>query len=219
MTRYKKQDPEITRRKFINVAMGTGAGVGVLSLVSALGSAKPAFRLTAEKAPPLEGDVLVHADASKYGQPIKPSELSDIAIVAYPMGKTKEGTPVIRSGEPNNQIGVYKFEPAQLKAPTKIEDTDNGIVAYSNTCTHAGCFPISVQGSAIVNCPCHSGQYEPREGCRVLGGPPPKPMPQLGVKVQGDQLVLTSSFLTSPYGYKSDEEWEAYLKQAEELLA
>ncbi len=76
-----------------------------------------------------------------------------------------------------------------------------------------------MQGSAIVNCPCHSGQYEPREGCRVLGGPPPKPMPQLGVKVQGDQLVLTSSFLTSPYGYKSDEEWEAYLKQAEELLA
>ncbi|UBV42796.1 ubiquinol-cytochrome c reductase iron-sulfur subunit [Deinococcus taeanensis] len=219
MTRYKKQDPELTRRKFINVAMGTGAAVGTLSLVSALGIAKPVFRLTADKAPPLKGDVLVHADAAKYGQPVKPSELSELAVIAYPMGRNKDGSTVIRAGEPNNQVGVYKFEPSALQAPTKIDATDNGIVVYSNTCTHAGCFPKSVNNQFIVNCPCHSGQYEPRQGCKVIGGPPPKPMPQLGVKVEGEQLVLTSSFLTSPYGYKNDEEWEAYLKQAEELLA
>ena len=46
MTRYKKQDPEIKRCKFINAAMGTSAVVGVLILVSALGSSKPVFRLT-----------------------------------------------------------------------------------------------------------------------------------------------------------------------------
>lgn len=39
MTRYKRKDPEITRRKFINVAVGTTAAVGGVSFLSALGTA------------------------------------------------------------------------------------------------------------------------------------------------------------------------------------
>ncbi|MXV21256.1 ubiquinol-cytochrome c reductase iron-sulfur subunit [Deinococcus xianganensis] len=229
MTRYKKQDPEITRRKFINVAMGTGAGVGVLSLVSALGSAKPAFRLTPEKAPPIKGDILVHASADKEGQPVRVSELSEQGVSAWPMGKDKEGNNVIRKGEPNNQLAVYRFERDRFKVP---EDgghahvvlqldgiTDQGVVAYSNKCTHAGCaVPNDPNDATRLFCPCHSGEYDLLQGCKVVGGPPPRSMPQLPIKLENDQLVVTETFVTAPYGFLNEADWESYLEQVKEII-
>ena len=94
MTRYKKQDPELTRRKFINAALGGTAAVGTISLISTLGAAKPAFRLTPALAPPLAGDILVHADPSRYGKAVKVADLSEQLVRAWPQGKDKNGSPV-----------------------------------------------------------------------------------------------------------------------------
>ncbi|GGL04006.1 Rieske 2Fe-2S domain-containing protein [Deinococcus radiotolerans] len=221
MTRYKKQDPEITRRKFINAAMGTSAGVGVLSLVSALGSAKPVFRLTADVAPPMKGDVLVHAEGPNQGQIVKASELSDKLIRAYPKGSNPKGGEVIRDKDPTNILAVYKFAPGTLKDPTKLDATVDGqIVVYGDRCMHAGCnVGDDPKGGGQMFCPCHSGQYDATQGCRVTGGPPPAPLPQLPIKQEGDQLVVTGFFLSRPYGFNKEEDWEDYIKKVEEAMA
>ncbi|WP_291430152.1 ubiquinol-cytochrome c reductase iron-sulfur subunit [Deinococcus sp.] len=220
MTRYKKQDPEITRRKFINVAMGTTAAVGTVSLVSALGTANPVFRLTPDKAPPVKGDVLVHASESKEGQIIKVSDLSDQLVRAWPMGKDKDGNNVIRKGEPNNILALYRFPKGQLVEPTKLDATVNGeIVAYSDICTHAGCSVADSDQGDGMKCPCHSGQYDPKRGCKVIGGPPPRPLAQLPIKLEGDQLVVADFFASMPYPFLSETEWEKFKKEVEEQLA
>ncbi|GGR69002.1 cytochrome Complex iron-sulfur subunit [Deinococcus seoulensis] len=220
MTRYKKQDPEITRRKFINVAMGTTAAVGTVSLVSALGTANPIFRLTPDKAPPVKGDVLVHASESKEGQPIKVSDLSDQLVRAWPMGKDKDGNNVIRKGDPNNILALYRFPKGQLVEPTKLDATVDGeIVAYSDICTHAGCSVSDSDQGDGMKCPCHSGQYDPKRGCKVTGGPPPRPLAQLPIKLEGEQLVVADFFATMPYPFLSETEWEKFKKEVEEQLA
>ncbi|GHG36485.1 cytochrome complex iron-sulfur subunit [Deinococcus indicus] len=229
MTRYKKQDPEITRRKFINAALGAGAAVGTVSLVTTLGAAKPAFRLTPDKAPPQPGDILVHADASKEGQPIKMSELSEQGVSAWPMGKDKDGNNVIRKAEPNNQLAVFRFEKDRFKAPEEGGHahvvleldgiTDQGVVVYSSICTHAGCpVPNDPNDATKLFCGCHSGQYDLLQGCKVIGGPPPRSMPQVPVEMKGDQLVLKDTFVTAPFGFLNEADWETYLEQVKEIL-
>ncbi|GBF05992.1 rieske region [Deinococcus aerius] len=217
MTRYKRQDPEITRRKFINVAMGTTAAVGGVSLLSTLGAANPVFRLTANKMPPQAGDILVHAQESKEGQPIRIADLGPQLVRAWPQGKDENGDPVIRKGDPNNILALYRFPKGQLVAPTNLDATIDGeTVAYSDICTHAGC---SVGDSDInageMKCPCHSGQYDPKRGCIVIGGPPPRPLAQLPIKLEGDNLVVTGFFLTYPYPYTNENEWESIKKEVE----
>lgn len=220
MTRYRRQDPEITRRRFINAAMGTTATVGIVSLVGVLGTANPVFRLTRDKMPPVEGDILVHASASKEGQPITISELSDQLVRAWPMGKDAEGNNLIRKADPNNVLAVYRFAAGELQEPTQLDATVDGqIVAYSDICTHAGCsVSDDDQTEGQMKCPCHSGQYDPKRGCVVVGGPPPRPLAQLPIRQQGDNLVVAGFFLENPYPF-TEAEWEARKEAVEAQLA
>ena len=221
MTRYKRQDPEITRRKFINVAMGTTAAVGGVSLISTLGAANPVFRLTRNKMPPLKGDILVHAQESKEGQPIRVSELSIQLVRAWPMGKDENGENVIRKGDPNNVIALYRFPRGEIIQPTNLEATIDGeIVAYSDICTHAGCsVSDSDRAAGEMRCPCHSGMYDPKRGAVVIGGPPPKPLAQLPIRLEGENLVVSDFFLTPPYPYHTDEAgWESLKEEVEAQL-
>lgn len=220
MTRYRRQDPEITRRRFINAAMGTTATVGIVSLVGVLGTANPVFRLTRDKMPPVEGDILVHASASKEGQPITIGELSDQLVRAWPMGKDAEGNNLIRKADPNNVLAVYRFAAGELQEPTQLDATVDGqIVAYSDICTHAGCsVSDDDQTEGQMKCPCHSGQYDPKRGCVVVGGPPPRPLAQLPIRQQGDNLVVAGFFLENPYPF-TEAEWEARKEAVEAQLA
>ncbi|MFC6618664.1 hypothetical protein [Deinococcus radiophilus] len=109
MTRYKIKDPELTRRRFINMAMGATATVGTVSLLGTLGGAHPVFRLTEDKKPPMEGDILVHADPAKEGTPITMAELSETQVTAWPMGTDADGNQIIRKGEPNNLLALYRY--------------------------------------------------------------------------------------------------------------
>ncbi|RJF72066.1 ubiquinol-cytochrome c reductase iron-sulfur subunit [Deinococcus cavernae] len=221
MTRYKKNDPEITRRKFINTAVGASAAVGGLALVSTLGGANPVFRLTRDKMPPVPGDVLIHAEGAKSGQPVTAADLSEKLTRAWPQGKDKEGNPLVRNGDPNNILAVYKFPPGQLVAPTNLESTIDGqIVAYSDICTHAGCsVSDDDQKAGQMKCPCHSGQYDPKQGCKVVGGPPPRALAQLPLKMDADKIVVGDYFLTMPYPFLHEEEWEARKKAVEDALS
>ena len=62
--------------------------------------------------------------------------------------------------------------------------------AFAVNCTHLGC-PVSWQPEAqLFLCPCHGGVYY-ADG-RVAGGPPPRPLSQYQVRVQGGKVqVLT----------------------------
>ncbi len=62
--------------------------------------------------------------------------------------------------------------------------------AFSAICTHAGC-AVEFTGSSLY-CPCHAGYFSPADGS-VQGGPPPAPLAEYGVVVQGGSLYVSQN--------------------------
>ncbi|WP_254767406.1 Rieske (2Fe-2S) protein [Salinilacihabitans rarus] len=78
---------------------------------------------------------------------------------------------------------------------TALEHTVSGYAAFSKVCTHMGCMVSEVNGARLV-CPCHIGEFDPRDGAAVVGGPPPRPLPQLPITLSSDgYLIATGDFL------------------------
>ena len=69
-----------------------------------------------------------------------------------------------------------------------INVPDKGYVAVSRVCTHLGCLvQYDKKGKRLI-CPCHAGVFD-LEG-KVLSGPPPKPLENIPLKVEGGNLVI-----------------------------
>jgi nitrite reductase/ring-hydroxylating ferredoxin subunit len=60
-------------------------------------------------------------------------------------------------------------------------------VAYSQKCTHLACPVYYEEKSQQLECPCHEGAFDLKTGA-VLGGPPPRPLPKIELKVEGTAL-------------------------------
>ncbi|MFB6165329.1 MAG: ubiquinol-cytochrome c reductase iron-sulfur subunit [Haloarculaceae archaeon] len=153
----------------------------------------------------LAGQTLVFAkshegpDGSTHskGDPITPDALGKPDdTMAFPKDHT---------GKDHYLINLHKLEADKLADPTKTDWTDQGLVAYSAICTHLGCAVNWHPGADGVghpfdHCPCHGGEYDPYKGAKVISGPPPRPTPQIGVKVNGDNHVQLTSDFEGPVG-------------------
>jgi cytochrome b6-f complex iron-sulfur subunit len=69
-----------------------------------------------------------------------------------------------------------------------INTRGHGFLAFSRVCTHLGCLVRYDQERQVFICPCHAGTFD-LEG-KVISGPPPKPLPQFSVRVEGNNLVI-----------------------------
>ena len=63
-----------------------------------------------------------------------------------------------------------------------------GLIALSRVCTHLGCLVHYDRENKQLLCPCHAGTFD-LEG-NVLSGPPPKPLPVLPLRVDGENIVI-----------------------------
>lgn len=192
------------RRLFLKAAVGTGIGISLVSAFYVGASLRPKKEVTPEKEPLKPGDILVFAQGGKEGIPIKPEALKvgDPMVLAYPMDpKTK----VIKSGEAKNTVLLARYAPETLD-PEVAKYAAEGIVAYSAVCTHLGCIIsqwVAEKGAAL--CPCHGGTYDLAHGARVIAGPPPRPVPQLPLKVESGVLVAAGEF-RGPVGVQAAKE-------------
>lgn len=189
------------RRLFLKAAIGTGIGVSLVSAFYVGASLKPKVVVTPDKEPLKPGDILVFAQGGGQGQPIRPEDLKpgDPFVLAYPMDPK---TQVVKSGEAKNTVLVARYRPEELSPETAAHAVD-GIVAYSAVCTHLGCIVsqwVADRGAGL--CPCHGGMYDLKAGARVIAGPPPRPVPQLPLKVEGGVLVAAGEFL-GPVGVQA----------------
>ena len=60
--------------------------------------------------------------------------------------------------------------------------------AFTNVCTHQQCLVTDVSDGTI-NCPCHGSRFSIEDGS-VAGGPAPAPLGEVGVTLEGDQVVV-----------------------------
>ena len=69
-----------------------------------------------------------------------------------------------------------------------INRPDKGYVALSRVCTHLGCLVDYQKDKNRFLCPCHAGTYD--LSGNVTSGPPPKPLQQFPLKVEGDSIII-----------------------------
>jgi rieske iron-sulfur protein len=146
---------------------------------------------------PQVGDRFVFADGARRGQGIAPADLvaGKPPIMVYPVDPASR---TVRDGSRLNQILLVRLGPDELDADTRARSAD-GVVAYSGVCTHAGCDVTLWQAETRrFRCPCHESEFDPRDGGRVVGGPAPRRLPRLPLKVVDDAIVVGGGFTSRP---------------------
>lgn len=66
--------------------------------------------------------------------------------------------------------------------------TKESLRAFSLVCTHLGCLVEWQRDKKEFYCPCHDGRFD--EFGDVLAGPPPIPLEQFPVQVEGDTVTV-----------------------------
>jgi Rieske Fe-S protein len=145
-----------------------------------------------------EGDVFV---AINGGSPtvLQPQDVpvGGPPVFAWPM---EPATKVVRNGSRLNKVLLLRLEPATLAGATRDHAAD-GVVAYTAICPHTGCDVTGWLGEQqFLECPCHSSQYNPREGGTVMAGPAPRALPALPLKIADGKLMVAKPF-TSRVGF------------------
>jgi rieske iron-sulfur protein len=100
----------------------------------------------------------------------------------------------VRNASRLNLVVLARFDPAALTEETRARAAE-GVVAYSATCTHQGC-PVNMWSKdrkALV-CSCHGSLFDPLNSAEVIGGPAPRALPSLALKVKDGVIIVASSF-------------------------
>jgi cytochrome b6-f complex iron-sulfur subunit len=69
-----------------------------------------------------------------------------------------------------------------------IHTADGDYVALSATCTHLGCIVFWNEQRQVIACPCHEAYFNTNGA--VISGPPPAPLAEYRVQVDGDQIYV-----------------------------
>jgi ubiquinol-cytochrome c reductase iron-sulfur subunit len=96
---------------------------------------------------------------------------------------------------------LVKLRPEDLEAPTVMNWTVNGTVAYSKICTHVGC-PAALyeQTTHHILCPCHQSTFDAARGAKVIFGPAARPLPQLPITTNAEGYLVAQSDFHEPVG-------------------
>jgi rieske iron-sulfur protein len=187
----------ISRRRFtlgMMIASLAGGFGSLLALLKVLAPEKQGGGYATTIQP---GDVLVYAQGGSTGASIMASSMkAGDAVLAYPSDK---------SSNPANLVQLIRLDEKAFKPPTDLSLTDKGFAAYSAICTHLGCTVSWVANAespdaSFTECYCHNSIFNPAEGAKVMGGPAPIPLSQIGVKVKEDGTLAFTSDFNGPIG-------------------
>ena len=64
-----------------------------------------------------------------------------------------------------------------------------GLVAYSAVCTHFACIVDYNTSTREIECPCHEGYFNSKDGS-VISGPPPSPLESIPVYVEDGTIYI-----------------------------
>jgi menaquinol-cytochrome c reductase iron-sulfur subunit len=74
-----------------------------------------------------------------------------------------------------------------LRSVWVYTNDDEHFIVYNGRCTHLGCGYGYDKDAKLFRCPCHLGMFDVATG-KVLGGPPPRPLDRLEVRIEDGTL-------------------------------
>ncbi len=120
-----------------------------------------------------------------------------VGFILYPLGKFLKQPPAAggnvkrtlaaKVGEvPNDSGKIFRFG----NDPGIIFRTPGGeLKAFTAVCTHLSCTVQYVPVESYILCACHNGKYDLNG--QVISGPPPRPLEEYQVDIQGDDIMVT----------------------------
>jgi cytochrome b6-f complex iron-sulfur subunit len=76
---------------------------------------------------------------------------------------------------------------------------EDGLMAFYWKCTHLGCTVPWAQAENRFHCPCHGSIFD-RHGL-VTGGPAPRPLDIMEIKLQGDNVIVNTGKIIQRTGF------------------
>ena len=90
------------------------------------------------------------------------------------------------SVEANSAVSYTSAETGQPEVLVRL--ADGRFVAYSAVCTHQGCTVAYKPDTRKLACPCHGGTFDPAQRAEVVAGPPPRPLPAVGIEERNGKI-------------------------------
>lgn len=187
---FEEGAEDIERRRFLRrlLAVATGAlGLAALFPIRSFGSA-PGSDL--EHTQWAEGVRLITEGGSTVG--VHELEIGGF-ITVFP-----ENDP----GSADGQAVLIRVSPHELElSEERMGWTQDGCVAYSKICTHAGC-PVGLyeRETHELFCPCHQSIFDVLHGAAPTAGPATRSLPQLPLSVDDEGNLVAQGDFPEPVG-------------------
>lgn len=185
----------VGRRPALLWMFGGAVGAMALAVISPILSLGPSITSSRRSTSWVAGRRLVGSD----GAPIAAESVRfDELVTVFPEGH--------RNAD-DSQVVLLRLPPDELSDATLDGGAVDGWVAYSKICTHLGCsvglFGIDDREPQTLRqlvCPCHQSIFDPTHGAEPVGGPAPRPLPQLPLGVDDDGFLIALGDFPIPVG-------------------
>jgi nitrite reductase/ring-hydroxylating ferredoxin subunit len=114
-------------------------------------------------------------------------------IAAQNWWRRRRGASDIRRIAALDQLAVGGVLPFTYPGPQDdcvLVRTPDGLVAYSQKCTHLSCAVRPRVDEGVIHCPCHEGYFDLRTG-RPVAGPPRRPLTVVHLDVRAGGIYAT----------------------------
>lgn len=108
---------------------------------------------------------------------MRPPKQGDVEVSSVKAGKLSE------IEKESGQIVRFGNQPVIL-----IRTAAGDLRAFSATCTHLDCTVQFRKDMGVIWCACHNGKFDLNG--RNIAGPPPRPLDEFRVLVQGDDVFI-----------------------------
>jgi rieske iron-sulfur protein len=182
----RQEAPPLSRRSVLKAALSLGLTISFLGQ-------EAGAQQDVKKVRPQVGDVFVFAAGDRQGQAIALQDvpLGGPPVTVYPMEPQSK---TIRDGSRLNQVLLIRLASEELSDQTRTAAAE-GIIAYSAVCTHTGCNVAGWKADTKqLVCPCHASTFDPKDRARVVGGPAPKALAVLPLRLTDGQLTVAAPF-------------------------
>lgn len=110
-------------------------------------------------------------------------------VYLWPITKGGPGEALLRAGPIKDlPVGEGRLVESGGRPVLVVRVAENEYHALSAICTHLGCIVEWRQDKGDVYCPCHGGRFDLTG--KVIGGPPPRPLPAYPVAVREGELEV-----------------------------
>jgi len=172
------------RRVFLGALVLGAATLILASLASGL-----RWLMPASKSPDALG---APSATSEPGRSRSPAASAPAATPAA--GSTALGPTVANVSDFAQRSAIGFTDPASGDPAALIKLSDGTFVAYDLICTHAGCTVTNWDSKLqYLRCPCHGATFDAAHGARVVGGPAPRPLPEIPVGIDSQTGAITVS--------------------------